>query len=546
MSSHTRGISAWPPAAPRRGRFCLALITGALAFGACVGIAHAASFPTTPVLDNFTTDTSLSPATWTSPALGEGTAVVNPSTHELTGADGHWDAAIWNTPFSGPVEVWATISRAGTNDANLYADVAGGTSGTVHPTAGYFIDFGGSNSQGSLKSVSIWRIDKSVERELNLAPAPYADLKPGDQIGLSHGATGVLTAWYRPAGGTWTAVTSLQDATYDSGRIAIEFIPGVSYGFSAFGGGGATAAAATTLTKTAITASTARVSVGHQLTYTASVTPAPSGGTVTFVDGTNPITSCAAQPIAAGKASCTVAYSAVGSHSVSAWYSGSPDGAFAGSKAVPGTTVVAYQSTRTSLSASTGTPAIGTPAVYSAQVVPAPNGGRVAFRDRGRVLSGCRARTVVHGIATCRVVYRSLGTHAISASFAGTTLYTRSATSTTRVTVSLRPRISVAKRAFLVQIACPPDSGGCRIVPSAVITLRRSKSAFAMTGSMVTLKAGRGHTLILRLTRKIQTAVATYARRHPHGTVLVTIRLAIHDGNGSSGSQTLSYSTHAS
>lgn len=543
MLSHTRGLSAWRLAALLRGRFCLALITGALAFGACVGIAHAASFPTTPALDNFTTDTSLSPATWATPALGEGAAALDPSAHELTGVDAsHWDAAIWNTPFSDPVEVWATISRAGANDANLYADVTGGTSGTVHPTSGYFVDFGGSKSNGSLTSVSIWKIDNSVEHELNFVPAPYADLKPGDQIGLSHGATGVLTAWYRPAGGTWSGVTSLQDATYHSGRIAIEFIPGVSYGFSSFGGGGATAPAATTLTKTAVTASAARVSVGRRVTYTASVTPMPSGGTVAFVDGTHPITSCAAQPIIAGKASCTIVYSVAGSHAVSAWYSGSPDGAFAGSKAVPGTTMVAYQSTRTSLSASTGTPALGTAVVYSARVVPAPNSGTVAFRDGGRVLSACRARTVVNGIATCRVVYRSVGTHAIKASFAGTMLYTSSATSITRVTVSLRPTITVAQRAFRVHVACPPHSGGCRILPSATITLRPSKSAFAMTGSTVRLAAGHGNMLTLRLAGKTQTAVATYVRHHPHGTVLVTIRLAIRDGNGSSGSQTLSYS----
>jgi Bacterial Ig-like domain (group 3) len=63
------------------------------------------------------------------------------------------------------------------------------------------------------------------------------------------------------------------------------------------------------------------------VTYTATVTPAPDGGTVSFDDGAgNPATSqCAAQPVSGGAATCTVSYSSTGVHTVTATYTG--DGA---------------------------------------------------------------------------------------------------------------------------------------------------------------------------------------------------------------------------
>jgi hypothetical protein len=77
-------------------------------------------------------------------------------------------------------------------------------------------------------------------------------------------------------------------------------------------------------TKTAITASTAKVKQNVSMTYTATITPAADGGTVSFNDGAgNPATThCAAQPVSNGKASCTVSYPNMGAYSVNATYSG--------------------------------------------------------------------------------------------------------------------------------------------------------------------------------------------------------------------------------
>jgi hypothetical protein len=67
--------------------------------------------------------------------------------------------------------------------------------------------------------------------------------------------------------------------------------------------------------------------VGQNVTYTATVTPAPNGGTVSFDDGAgNPATAnCAAQPLSSGTSTCTVSYANSGGYPVTATYSG--DGA---------------------------------------------------------------------------------------------------------------------------------------------------------------------------------------------------------------------------
>jgi hypothetical protein len=62
-------------------------------------------------------------------------------------------------------------------------------------------------------------------------------------------------------------------------------------------------------------------SVGQAVTYTATVSPAPDGGTVNFTDGGASI-GCDAVAVTNGTATCQQTYTAIGSHSISAAYSG--------------------------------------------------------------------------------------------------------------------------------------------------------------------------------------------------------------------------------
>ena len=103
-------------------------------------------------------------------------------------------------------------------------------------------------------------------------------------------------------------------------------------------------------TTTALQPSSTNPSAGTRVTYTASVTPGIPGasqpsGTVAFLDGGSPISSCQAQPLTAASpastATCTITYTAGGSHTITATYPGDPN--FAGSSSAP--TIVTVQAT---------------------------------------------------------------------------------------------------------------------------------------------------------------------------------------------------------
>jgi Bacterial Ig-like domain (group 3) len=69
--------------------------------------------------------------------------------------------------------------------------------------------------------------------------------------------------------------------------------------------------------------SPARPSVaGHPVTYTATVSPAPGGGTVAFTDNGSLIARCTAVPVQGGTARCATTPRTTGAHNITAAYSG--------------------------------------------------------------------------------------------------------------------------------------------------------------------------------------------------------------------------------
>jgi outer membrane protein assembly factor BamB len=79
--------------------------------------------------------------------------------------------------------------------------------------------------------------------------------------------------------------------------------------------------------------------VGATVTFTATVSPTPDGGTVAFTDGGAALAGCAGVAVnASGQATCTTAFSSSGSHAVIASYSG--DASFAASSSAALTQVV--------------------------------------------------------------------------------------------------------------------------------------------------------------------------------------------------------------
>jgi hypothetical protein len=77
-------------------------------------------------------------------------------------------------------------------------------------------------------------------------------------------------------------------------------------------------------TATKLRSSANPVARGVSVTYTATTSPKPAGGTVRFTDGASTISGCSARPVkvATGVATCRVTYHAVGVHKIRARYSG--------------------------------------------------------------------------------------------------------------------------------------------------------------------------------------------------------------------------------
>ena len=77
--------------------------------------------------------------------------------------------------------------------------------------------------------------------------------------------------------------------------------------------------------------------------------------------------------------------------------------------------------TSTSLASSTNPSVSGQTVTYTATVSPGVDGGTVSFSDDGQVISGCQLQSVSTdtGEATCSTIYRNVGTHSITATYAG-------------------------------------------------------------------------------------------------------------------------------
>jgi hypothetical protein len=194
------------------------------------------------------------------------------------------------------------------------------------------------------------------------------------------------------------------------------------------------AAASTT---TVVTSSLNPSVASQQVTYTATVSPVPDGGTVLFRDGGSPIAGCTAQGVntTTGQATCSVTYLVAGSHSITAVFGGTASYPTSTSAAL--TQVVNPTSTTTALVSSVNPSGVGQQVTFTATVSPVPDGGTMGFTDGGSPIAGCTAQAVntTTGKATCSVTYAVAGSHSIAAAYAGTASYIASLSPTLVQTV---------------------------------------------------------------------------------------------------------------
>ena len=121
------------------------------------------------------------------------------------------------------------------------------------------------------------------------------------------------------ADATWTATGSMTDVrtTLANGKVLVAGGLGRAGLASADVYGAAIAS-----TSTAIVSSPNPAAVGSPITLTATVSPTPTGGTVSFTDNVAPISACEWLPLTGAIATCTVSYPSTGSHTIVASYSG--------------------------------------------------------------------------------------------------------------------------------------------------------------------------------------------------------------------------------
>ena len=196
-------------------------------------------------------------------------------------------------------------------------------------------------------------------------------------------------------------------------------------------------------TTTAVDSSANPSTVEQAVTFTATVSPVPDGGTVSFTDGGTPMTGCSFEAVsAAGTAPCQVTYTAVGSHSITATYSG--DTNFAPSSDDTLTQTVNPAATPTALSTPTAPAAALAGAPFSVSTVltrtdggAVPAGTSVVFEvvePDGTQLS-MFAVTDPTGLATVTITNPPSGVFTVTTSFPGTESLAPSSSGSAQVSV---------------------------------------------------------------------------------------------------------------
>lgn len=193
----------------------------------------------------------------------------------------------------------------------------------------------------------------------------------------------------------------------------------------------------TTASTTTLTASPTTAVVGESVTLTATVTPSAATGTVTFYNGT---TSLGSATLSSGTATLSYSFTAAGSPSVTASYSG--DSTYATSTSSAVTVTVTAAGTTASTTTLTATPnpvATGANVTLTATVAPASGtgtpGGTVTFYNGTTSLGSA---TLSSGTATLSPAptFSAAGTDSLTAEYSGDSTYAASSSKAVSLTVT--------------------------------------------------------------------------------------------------------------
>ena len=218
---------------------------------------------------------------------------------------------------------------------------------------------------------------------------------------------------------------------------------------------------------TYLTPVTNPVAYGQALTLVAAVQPPRTGtanGTVTFFDGA---TSLGIANVSNNTAQLSLSTLSLGSHTLTAQYSGDPN--YAGSISAPVTETVNQAATATTITSNLNPAAFTQSVTFAATVQPAYGGtatGTMTFLDGATSLG---TASVANNSAQISLNNLTAGTHSITARYSGDGNVTASnssaltetitqATTTTTVTSSLAPSVYGQPVTFTATIQTPPGT----------------------------------------------------------------------------------------
>jgi alpha-tubulin suppressor-like RCC1 family protein len=206
--------------------------------------------------------------------------------------------------------------------------------------------------------------------------------------------------------------------------------------------------------------------VGDQITYTATISPTPDGGTVTFTDNNKAIGNCEDVVLSGDQATCEMTYGTFGAHSIVADYSGDDNYAQAFSSPL---TENVLESTMTSITPPTASPTVASPMTVTATVTPAPDGGTVRFWNGFTTYAGCGAVALSGaGKASCTITPTSATTYPVLADYSGNSDFVSSGTvyylqvgkAPTTAHVTLPSTVYVGQPATITMTVTPTPDGG--------------------------------------------------------------------------------------
>ena len=259
----------------------------------------------------------------------------------------------------------------------------------------------------------------------------------------SLGASGTITFFDngRPTGSA--ALANQQPATYTASNLA----PGAHAFTASYTGDNsftASVSPAITLTSpfsnTSLALSTAAPTAiaGTPVTLTANITPTAATGSITFLDGNAVL---AQQPLTAGQATFTTASLALGPHALTATYAGDANDSIAASPVL--SVAIKPSPTTLTLASLPPTQVVGTPVSLTASITPAAATGQVTYLDSYTAPNQPQATiqtlgqaNLNAGLATLSLPTMPVGSHVISATYAGDPKNVASTSAPVTITVS--------------------------------------------------------------------------------------------------------------